>query len=155
MSVNLQNPSPSKLQSAIQTTRPPFLILAPVCVLLGLSLAYQAGYSFKLIDLILIFAAALLAHASVNSLNEYIDFKSGLDLKTERTPFSGGSGALPNNPSALKHALILGLVSLSLTALIGLYFVYSVGLILLPLGIAGIALVPCIHHGLIDYHGYA
>jgi len=38
---------------------------------------------------------AFLAHVSVNTLNEYYDFKSGLDLETIRTPFSGGSGALP------------------------------------------------------------
>ncbi len=36
---------------------------------------------------------AFLAHISVNTLNEYFDFKSGLDLETIKTPFSGGSGA--------------------------------------------------------------
>ncbi len=37
----------------------------------------------------------LLAHVSVNVLNDYFDYRSGVDLKTQRTPFSGGSGILP------------------------------------------------------------
>jgi hypothetical protein len=47
---------------------------------------------------LLIFIGALFAHISVNTLNEYFDFKSGLDLTANKTPFSGGSGALPNTP---------------------------------------------------------
>ena len=31
----------------------------------------------------------------MNILNDYVDFKSGVDLKTIKTPFSGGSGLLP------------------------------------------------------------
>ena len=52
-----------------------------------------------LLPLILALAGGLLAHISVNALNEYLDFTSGLDLTTLRTPFSGGSGTLPANIS--------------------------------------------------------
>ena len=58
----------------------------------------------------LIVIGAVSAHISVNMLNEYFDFKSGLDLKTEITAFSGGSGALPDNPEMAGTILIIGLV---------------------------------------------
>ena len=53
-----------------------------------------------------------MAHTSVNALNEYQDFKSGLDLITVKTPFSGGTKSLPENPQKAHLALITGLVSL-------------------------------------------
>lgn len=40
----------------------------------------------------------MLAHVSVNTFNEYLDFKSEPDLITKKIPFSGGSGALPQTP---------------------------------------------------------
>ncbi|MDQ4422556.1 MAG: hypothetical protein QF808_01485, partial [Thalassolituus sp.] len=78
----------STFTTTLKTTRPPFLILTPVCLLMGFA---ASGYSPQLNpDLIWVVLGALLAHISVNMLNEYQDFKSGLDLVTDRTPFSGG-----------------------------------------------------------------
>jgi 1,4-dihydroxy-2-naphthoate octaprenyltransferase len=84
---------------------------------------------------------AIVAHISVNSLNEYYDFKSGLDSRTIRTPFSGGSGTLQERPEMAKAGLIIGLVSLGITALIGLYFLLQVGWGLLPVGILGVVTI--------------
>jgi len=75
--------------------RPNFLVLTPACVLLGIATAFWSGASLDPVIIILILAGALLAHTSVNALNEYHDFKSGLDLVTEATPFSGGTKTLP------------------------------------------------------------
>ena len=77
----------------LQSMRGPFLVLTPVCVLLGVGtvVANKAPVDWSLLFLCLL--GALLAHISVNALNEYADFRSGLDLATLRTPFSGGSGA--------------------------------------------------------------
>jgi 1,4-dihydroxy-2-naphthoate octaprenyltransferase len=33
-------------------------------------------------------------HAAVNAFNEASDMRSGIDLQTTRTPFSGGSGSM-------------------------------------------------------------
>jgi 1,4-dihydroxy-2-naphthoate polyprenyltransferase len=129
------------IQSLWQTTRPPFLLLTPICVLLGMSLHLDVANWFTQTIPLLILIGALAAHISVNSLNEYFDFSSGLDLKTTRTPFSGGSGALPNNPSAHGAALVLGIVSLTLCILIGLYFIYLKGSLILPIGVVGVAIV--------------
>lgn len=57
-------------------------------------------------DAALALLGALSAYISVNVFNEYIDFKTGLDLVTRRTPFSGGSGTLPANPEMTEFALL-------------------------------------------------
>lgn len=89
----------------------------------------------------LILLGAIFAHVAVNSLNEYYDFKSGLDLKTVRTAFSGGSGALPNNPAAAIFTLIFGLASLLITCAIGIYLIFMRGGLILPIGVAGVLLI--------------
>jgi 1,4-dihydroxy-2-naphthoate octaprenyltransferase len=78
------------------------------------------------------------AHVSVNVLNEYFDFKSGLDATTRRTPFSGGSGTLQEYPELSRQALVMGLIALAITALIGLYFLSIRGLSLLAIGLLGL-----------------
>ena len=118
--------------------RLPFLILTPVCVMLGAATADWSGNPLNFYYLALALIGALGAHISVNALNEYHDFESGLDFNTEPTPFSGGSGTLPKNPEKSHVALITGLGSLTLTTLIGVYFLYVSGLWLLPLGLLGV-----------------
>ena len=130
-----------QLSLLLQTFRPSFLVLTPVCVLLGISASYidQHEIEFFLITLVLI--GAIAAHISVNTLNEYFDFKSGLDLKTDKTPFSGGSGILPAHPELAPYTLYSGLIALLITVLIGVYFLYLRGLILLPVGLIGVAII--------------
>ena len=118
--------------------RLPFLILNPACVMLGTATAVWSGYKINLYHLILVFVGAVSTHISVNAINEYCDFKSGLDFKTKPTPFSGGSGTLPKSPERAGSALITGIISFSITALTGIYFVYVIGIGLLPLGILGL-----------------
>lgn len=121
--------------------RLPFLILPPACVILGLGTAFHTQGTFSVFYLFLILAGALSAHVSVNSLNEYYDFTSGLDLRTQRTAFSGGSGTLPRMPDKARTALITGMAAFILTGLIGLYFVALRGIMLLPLGVAGLIII--------------
>ena len=125
----------------LQSMRGPFLVLTPVCVLLGVGtvVANKAPVDWSL--LILCLFGALLAHVSVNALNEYADFRSGLDLATVRTPFSGGSGALPQHPEMARAVLVLGVATLVGVILVGLYFLQQHGLALLPLGLAGLLLI--------------
>lgn len=121
--------------------RLPFIILTPACVLLGISTAYfETGHIDWLLS-ILIVIGAVSAHISVNAFNEYFDYKSGLDIKTQRTPFSGGSGTLPENPDMERPALKIAWITFFVTLIIGLYFVYLVGWELLPLGLLGLLFV--------------
>ena len=121
--------------------RLPFLILTPACVLLGAATASWSGAEIDFYYLALAFAGALASHISVNSLNEYHDFKSGLDFNTQPTPFSGGSGTLPKNPDQAHVALITGVISLVVIAIVGIYFLYVRGLWLLPVGLLGIVTI--------------
>ncbi len=132
----------SETAIVIRTSRPNFLVMAPLCVGLGVALAWRLPEAPPpFLDTLLVFIGALLAHAAVNMLNEYEDFTSGLDLHTRRTPFSGGSGALPQLPSAARSVLLGALVTLGLVVAIGLYFLSQRGLPMLILGGAGVALV--------------
>ena len=129
------------MNTILATMRLPFLILTPVCIFLGVSIAIFQGIQVNVSTVILIALAALSSHISVNTLNEYFDFKSGLDAMTQRTPFSGGSGALVANPQSLSHVLIVGMFTLFVTVLIGLYFVYQLGFEVLPIGFIGVILI--------------
>lgn len=121
--------------------RAPFLMLAMVCVLLGVGTAYNSGAKLSILNVILVFLGGISAHIAVNSLNEYFDFKSGVDFKTIKTPFSGGSGTLVNKPYLSKYALIIGIISTLIVALVGLYFVYLRGIVMFILGFFGILIV--------------
>lgn len=132
---------PVKIKAVLQTVRPPFLVLTIACVFLGLAVALNARPSVDFSMAALVLLGALLAHVSVNMLNEYFDFKSGLDLKTEKTPFSGGSGALPGHPEAAGVTVTIGALSLVGVMLIGVYFILERGAEILPVGLVGVALI--------------
>ncbi len=140
----------TKIRDLLGPMRLPFLILAPACAVLGVATAVWRSAELHPLHVALVFLGAIIAHVSVNALNEYFDYRSGLDARTERTPFSGGSGALPANPSLAGHALWTGLVALAITALIGLFFLSRQGLALLPLGLLGLLVIfsytPCLAH---------
>jgi len=110
-----------KFRAITKSTRGPFLILTPVCVFLGLSTVVANQISVDSQLLLLILLGAVLAHVSVNTLNEYFDFKSGLDLTTTKTRFSGGSGALPENPEMANAVLTIGIISILAASLIGFF----------------------------------
>lgn len=117
-------------------TRPQFLILALVLAFLGISIAWYDGY-LHWGHAILSAFGLLMAHVSVNTLNDYFDFKSGVDLVTKRTPFSGGSGMLPAGMLKPVEVLWLGLGSFIVATIIGIYFVIVIGWQLLPLLLVG------------------
>ena len=131
----------NKLKTTVATTRPPFLILSIITVLLGASTAYYESSAVNYQALLLALLGAISAHISVNTFNEYFDFKSGLDLLTVKTPFSGGSGALPANPSAAGMVLTTALLFLFITIGVGSHFLLLHGLELLPLGLLGVVIV--------------
>jgi 1,4-dihydroxy-2-naphthoate polyprenyltransferase len=113
-------------------TRPQFLTLSIVLAFLGTTIAWYNG-SFNLGYAILAGFGLVLTHASVNIINDYFDYKSGVDLAAKRTPFSGGSGILPAGLLTPKQALWLGLGALIITIPIGIFFVIVSGWLLLPL----------------------
>ncbi len=99
------------------------------------------GVPINYLNLILIFIAALAAHMSVNLFNEGEDFTSGLDLHTQRTPFSGGSGTLPAYPEMADAVRVAAIISLSITIAIGLFLVGTGGGYLALIGLLGVGLI--------------
>lgn len=131
----------SKLSLILGPMRVPFLILTPACVLLGLGTALWTKGTVDWFYFTLAMIGAVASHISVNAYNEYFDFKTGLDFRTQRTPFSGGSGTLPANPGMAGAALWTATITLFITAGIGIYFLYVWGWALLPLGVIGVLLL--------------
>lgn len=121
--------------------RVPFLLLTPACVVLGIASAHWTAGHVDWIDALIVLVGALGTHISVNAFNEYFDFKSGLDERTQRTPFSGGSGTLQAHPEMASTALATAVVALLITALVGIYFVVHTGWGLLPLGLLGLVVI--------------
>lgn len=122
-------------------TRPQFLILTPMCVLVGVAAAAYDGFHLRTLHVILTLVGALLAHISVNVLNDYFDYRSGVDLAAKRTPFSGGSGILPAGLLKAQQVYLLGLASLIGVGAIGIYYTIEYGWQILPLGVVGILVV--------------
>ncbi|MEW6442992.1 MAG: prenyltransferase [bacterium] len=124
----------------LDETRPQFVVLSLVLAFLGGGMAFATG-SFHAGHVALAALGLTLLHVSVNVLNDYHDFRSGIDLAVERTPFSGGSGLLPAGHIQPGDALRLGVASFLLSVPIGIYFVLERGLVLLPLFLVGAFLV--------------
>jgi len=112
-------------------TRPNFLVLPVMLAVMGISIAWYNGY-FHLGHALLSFFGLLLAHISVNTLNDYFDYRSGVDLATKRTPFSGGSGVLPAALLKPEQVLRFGIINFLLATAIGVYFLFTSGWLLLP-----------------------
>jgi 1,4-dihydroxy-2-naphthoate octaprenyltransferase len=128
--------SAGSLKTWFLELRPQFLLLAVVLVPIGTALAWHQG-SFNLVYFLLAWVGTVLAHISVNVLNDYFDYRSRLDFHTQRTPFSGGSGILTAGLLDPGKAYILGVASLFLAAVIGAYFVAVRGWNLLPIILMG------------------
>ena len=134
-----ENARPSAGMELLATARPTFLLVTPICVFLGIAAARHVDPGAgSALTLSLILVGAVLAHASVNMLNEYEDFRSGLDALTQRTPFSGGTGTLLRSPGLAPYTLMGGVLALVGTAGIGLYFTVNVGAAILPVGLLGL-----------------
>jgi 1,4-dihydroxy-2-naphthoate octaprenyltransferase len=122
-------------------TRPSFLLLVPVCVLIGVATAVYDTRELNVLHFGLAFLGALLAHISVNVLNDYSDYQTGIDLNTRKTPFSGGSGILPAGLLSSRKVFIFGMACLLAVAAIGAYFIYEYTWRILPIGVLGILVV--------------
>lgn len=122
----------SKLILWFKETRPQFLFLSVVLAFLGTSIAWYYG-SFNLGYALLSGFGLVLTHGSVNAINDYFDYKSGIDLNVKRTPFSGGSGLVPEGKLPLNQALWVGVVTSLAALVIGIFFIIVSGWMLIPL----------------------
>jgi 1,4-dihydroxy-2-naphthoate polyprenyltransferase len=129
------------MKYVIGVMRPRFLLLAVACVFLGLTASVWTGHPINFWHAVLCFLGGVLSHGSVNAFNEYEDIKSGLDFRTIRTPFSGGSGTLVPVPSKLPIALWTGIITAAICIGIGIYFFTLYGWPILAIGALGLFII--------------
>lgn len=121
-------------------TRPQFLILSITLVLVGTAAAWADEGHVKWLEFGLTLGGLVLLHTACNVLNDYFDYQGGIDLETRRTPFSGGSGFLPEGKLPARGVLALGLGSLLAGGAVGLALTWLTSWHLLVLGAVGVLL---------------
>jgi len=114
----------------IRVIRIRFLLASVISVSVGLAITWWATNDITIVDAILTMCGVLALHASVDLLNDYWDFKRGIDTKTHRTKMSGGSGVLPEGLLKPSQVYAAGIVSLIIGAAIGMYFVATDGIVI-------------------------
>ena len=107
-----------------------FLLASVVAVSLGLAINWWQTGNIEIFDAILTMCGVLALHASVDLLNDYWDFKRGIDTTTQRTKMSGGTGVLPEGLLKPKQVYAAGIIFLIAGAAIGAYFVFTDGIII-------------------------
>jgi 1,4-dihydroxy-2-naphthoate octaprenyltransferase len=124
------------LKEFVGIARGPFLLLSVTLVAAGAAAgAYEGGFRWSRTLLALVGLVAL--HAAVDALNEVSDMRRGIDLNTQRTPFSGGSGTLPSGALSSRAALVFGLAAAGVGLTVGLVLLSAVGWPLVPFVLVG------------------
>jgi 1,4-dihydroxy-2-naphthoate octaprenyltransferase len=110
------------IEGWIRAIRLKFLLASLIASAIGISFAFWKYSSFDLNYALLTMAGVFSLHASIDLLNDYWDYKRGIDKVVKRTKFSGGSGVIPENilspQSVYKAAMLLLIIGIS----IGGYF---------------------------------
>jgi len=130
----------AKLKAFLGVARAPFLALPVTLVAAGAAAAYFEG-ELELFNSILALVGLVALHMAVNIFNEVSDMRTGIDLATVRTPFSGGSGTLPAKEMSSRAALIFGICCAAVGCAIGVWFVLTIGMTLVPLLAIGVVCV--------------
>ncbi len=120
--------------------RAPFLFLPVTLVASGAAAAAYEG-AFGWGPTLLALVGLLLLHAAVNALNEASDLTTGIDLRTTRTPFSGGSGTLPAGRLSVRATRTFAYTCAVIGGLIGGWFALRLDLLFVLLMAAGAASV--------------
>ncbi|MDD5609715.1 MAG: 1,4-dihydroxy-2-naphthoate polyprenyltransferase [Ignavibacterium sp.] len=123
----------SKLQSWILASRPRTLPAALVPVIVGSSLAYNQGKFYPMYSLIALLCSILI-QIGTNFTNDLYDHLKGSDTKERKGP----QRVLAAGLITVREMEIGIVVIFGLAFLFGLYLVYSVGLVILWIGILSI-----------------
>ena len=124
-----------------QIADPKIWIASTIPMLVGGSMAYAFQGSFSIGWFLLGAFAIYLLETGKNALNEYIDYLSGVDryvTPDKRTPFSGGKKTIIDGKLTLQENLVIGIITVALGCLIGLYIVYAREFNVIWIGLAGV-----------------
>jgi 1,4-dihydroxy-2-naphthoate octaprenyltransferase len=112
--------------------------LTVVIVSAGLAAALYAHGIFNPFDAFLVLVGALLTHMAVNVFNNYFDYRTKIDARTTKTPFSGGIDILVNGKMNPQVAFGIGIVCLLGAAGVGAYFLTHMFYPLFPILLYGL-----------------
>ena len=107
-----------------------FLLSSVIAVAVGLGISWWHIGQIDILYAIMTMGGVASLHASVDLLNDYWDFKRGIDTQTQRTKMSGGTGVLPEGLLQPNQVYRAGLGFLIIGALIGSYFVIIDGIVI-------------------------
>ncbi|MHC4606943.1 MAG: UbiA family prenyltransferase [Planctomycetota bacterium] len=113
-----------------------FLLLSVMLVLISGAVALADGV-FHGLHFGLAMAGVILAHAAVNLFNELSDHRTGIDDRTRRTPFSGGTGTLQAGHLKPRAVWIAAIGTLAVALGIGVYLSWQSGWYLMAFIAAG------------------
>ena len=132
---------PNPLLRYFLATRPAFLSVTAVGVLIGWASASAGGAHVALFPALLTMAFALVAHAGANVVNDYYDGLSGCDdANAERVyPFTGGSRFIQNGVLTPSEVKAFGYGLLAVVIPPGLWLTIHSGPGLLAIGVVGLA----------------
>jgi len=114
----------------VRVIRVRFLLASIIAVSVGLAITWWHTGNISIFDAILTMCGVLALHASVDLLNDYWDFKRGIDTTTHRTKMSGGSGVLPEGLLKPAQVYAAGITFLIIGTAIGIYFVATDGIVI-------------------------
>jgi len=114
----------------LRVIRVRFLLASIIAVSAGLAITWWNTSSITIFDAILTICGVLALHASVDLLNDYWDFKRGIDTTTHGTKMSGGSGVLPEGLLKPAQVYAAGITFLIIGTAIGIYFVATDGVVI-------------------------
>ncbi|HXG73473.1 MAG TPA: prenyltransferase [Candidatus Nitrosotenuis sp.] len=104
-----------------------FLLASVIAVALGLAVSYWQTKNLDILHAAITMGGVMALHASVDLLNDFWDYKRGIDTATKRTKFSGGTGVLPEGLLQPSHVYRAGMVFLILGSIAGIYFIALYG----------------------------
>lgn len=107
-----------------------FLLSSVIAVSVGLVISWWHIGQIDILYAIMTMGGVISLHASVDLLNDYWDFKRGIDTQTQRTKMSGGTGVLPEGLLQPNQVYRAGIAFLIIGALIGSYFVIIDGIVI-------------------------
>ena len=99
-----------------------------IAVSLGLAISWNITNELNAIHAILTMIGVVSLHVSVDLLNDYWDFKRGIDTNTNRTKMSGGTGVLPEKLLKPSQVYKAGIGFLIFGGIIGGFFVFTFGI---------------------------
>lgn len=128
-----------KISFYLAGLRPPFFTGTIIPILFGTAYCWHRTGEFSLWLFILTMIGGVAIHGGANAINDYFDHKNGNDgaNKEFAHPFTGGSRAIQNGLLTPREMFIEAFICFAIGAAIGLYLVYTRGLMVLWIGLFG------------------